>query len=175
MAKKYLDNKKFFEEMVKYVDAYNEAVKNNKQPPVLNDYIGDCFLKIATNLSKIYKFNGYRFKEEMISDGYFDCIRYAHNFNPEKTKNPFGYYTQICYYAFVRKIQKEKKHLYTKFKAIDNSEVFGLLHTHFDADDMNVINDIGYSDSAKENMYSFISDYERKVDEKKKKGVKEDD
>lgn len=160
---KYVDNKKFLIEIVKYVELYNLRQKENKELPQLNDYLGECFLKIATNLSLKSNFGSYRFREEMISDGYFDCIRYAHKFDKDKTKNPFAYFTQICWYAFIRKIQKEKKALYTKFKAIDNSELFGLLSTSMDADDLNIINDIGYSEAARDNMQHFIKDYEDKM------------
>lgn len=163
----YVDNKKLYEEIRKYVISYNEAEKNETKLPQLNDYLGACFLEIATNLSHKRNFANYRFKEEMISDGYFDCVRYAHKFDPEKTKNPFSYFTQTCFYAFIRKIQKEKKYLYTKYKAIDNSEVFSMLHTHFDADDRNIAIDIGYSDSSRENMYNFIDEYENKAEEKR--------
>jgi len=162
----YVDNKKFYEEIKKYVEKYNEAEKNETKLPQLNDYLGMCFLEIATNLSHKRNFASYRYKEEMISDGYFDCVRYAHKFDPEKTKNPFSYFTQTCFYAFIRKIQKEKKYLYTKYKAIDNSEIFSMLHTHGDADDRSVAIDIGYSESSRENMYSFIDEYEVKAKEK---------
>jgi hypothetical protein len=159
---KYIDNKKFFVEITKYVEVYNLREKEGKELPRLTEYLGDCFLKIATNLALKYNFASYKFKDEMISDGYFDCIRYAHKFDETKTKNPFAYFTQICWYAFIRKIQKEKKVLYTKYKAINNSELFGLLHTHADADDLSIINDIGYSEGARENMDNFIREYEAK-------------
>ena len=158
----YVDNAKFFTEMVKYVNSYNEAIEKHETPPQMNDYIGDAFLKIATNLALKYNFAAYKFREDMISAAIFDCVRYAHKFNEEKTHNPFSYFTQIAFFAFIRTIQKEKKVLYTKYKAINNSELFGLLSESLDVDDMHIINDIGYSEGARENMDEFIREYEKK-------------
>lgn len=158
----YVDNQKFYSEMCKYVTAYNEAVKNGKTTPVMNDYLGRTFLDIATNLASKYNFAAYKFKEDMISNAVFDMVRYAHKFNPEKTNNPFAYFTQVSFFAFIRTIQKEKKILYTKYKAINNSELFGLLAESTDDDDHIIINDIGYSEGARESMNVFIKEYERK-------------
>jgi len=169
MKREYIDNKKFYEEIVKYVDEYNDCERNNLPLPVIPDYIGDCFMKIATNLAHKKNFAGYRYKDEMISDGIFDCIRYAHKFNKEKTQNPFSYYTQICFYAFLRKIGKEKKKLYETFKTINASEIFGMLHTQSDADDLMIIDSLGYSDSARETMNNFIKEYEEKIERDKQK------
>ena len=54
----------------------------------------------------------------MISDGVENCLQYLDNFNPTKSNNPFAYFTQIIYYAFVRRIQKEKKQVKVKQKMI---------------------------------------------------------
>lgn len=168
----YVDNEKFYNEIKKYIDKYNAAERAGDSLPQLSDYLGDCFFKIALNLSHKRNFASYKYKEEMISDGYFDCIRYAHKFNPEKTKNPFSYFTQTCFFAFIRKIQKEKKYLYTKYKAIDNSEIFNNLSTNSNGDERNSNIDIGYSESSRENMYSFIEDFETKANIKKTKSKK---
>lgn len=175
MANRYIDNKKFFAEMVKYVNDYNEKEAAGEPLPTMSDYIGESFLKIATNLAHKKNFAGYKYKDEMISDGYFDCIRYAHKFDENKTNNPFGYFTQICYYAFLRKINKEKKKLYDTFQILNNSELFGLLHTHMDADDRQIVDNLGYSEGARENMNAFIKDYEEKLEAKKLKIVDEED
>ena len=90
------------------------------KPPITN-YLGECFLKIATHLSYKPNFVNYMFREDMISDGIENCVQYIHNFNPEKSKNPFAYFTQIIHYAFLRRIQKEKKQLEIKSKIISKS------------------------------------------------------
>ena len=87
-------------------------------PPVTN-YIGECFLKIATHLSYRPNFINYTYRDEMISDGIENCLQYVKNFNPEKSKNPFAYFTQIIYYAFLRRIAKEKKQSHIKNKMIE--------------------------------------------------------
>ena len=117
----YVDNKKFLQAMTEYRDKCNKAEeKGRKKPPVTN-YIGECFLKIANHLSYRPNFINYTYRDDMISDGIENCLQYMSNFNPEKSNNPFAYFTQIIYYAFIRRIQKEKKQQDVKAKLIANS------------------------------------------------------
>ena len=118
----YVDNAKFLEAMIEYKREYNEAVKKDKELPMISEYLGSVFLKIAQRLSFRPNFINYAFKNDMISDGIENCLHYIHNFNPEKSNNPFAYFTQIIYYAFIRRIQKEKKQLYIKYKSMQNYE-----------------------------------------------------
>ena len=90
------------------------------KPPITN-YLGECFLKIATHLSYKPNFVNYMFRDDMISDGIENCVQYIHNFDPEKSKNPFAYFTQIIHYAFLRRIRKEKKQLEIKTKIIEKT------------------------------------------------------
>ena len=118
----YVDNKKFLQAMIDWKEDCNLAEKNGKvQPPVTN-YIGECFLKIATHLSYRPNFINYTYRDEMISDGIENCLQYVANFNAEKSKNPFAYFTQIIYYAFIRRIQKEKKQTHVKHRMIEKQE-----------------------------------------------------
>jgi len=94
------------------------AIENNEVKPPVTNYIGECFLKIANHLSYRPNFINYTFRDDMISDGIENCLQYLDNFNPEKSNNPFAYFTQIIYYAFVRRIQKEKKQVTIKQKMI---------------------------------------------------------
>mgnify|MGYP003117707280 CR=1 FL=1 len=114
----YVDNKVFLEEMKKYRKKVLSARKRNRRDPPINDYIGECFLKIANHLSYRPNFINYTYKEDMISDGIENCLTYVANFDPEKSNNPFAYFTQIIYYAFIRRIQKEKKQVTIKHKLI---------------------------------------------------------
>ena len=119
----YVDNKKFLQAMIDWRQTCDEAEeKNQTQPPVTN-YIGECFLKIATHLSYRPNFINYTYRDEMISDGIENCLQYVKNFNPEKSKNPFAYFTQIIYYAFLRRIAKEKKQSHVKNKMLEKAEV----------------------------------------------------
>ena len=116
----YVDNKKFLEAMVEWRETWPNELKETIKPPVTN-YIGECFLKIATHLSYRPNFINYTYRDEMISDGIENCLQYAQNFNPEKSSNPFAYFTQIIYYAFLRRIQKEKKQTHVRNKIIEKS------------------------------------------------------
>ena len=113
----YVDNKKFLQAMIDWRETWpsEESI-----PPVTN-YIGECFLKIATHLSYRPNFINYTYRDEMISDGIENCLQYVKNFNPEKSSNPFAYFTQIIYYAFLRRIQKEKKQTHVRNKIIEKS------------------------------------------------------
>lgn len=155
----YINNKEFY----KAIKEYHDAHKENKKTRIPNR-VGECFLQIAKNLSKKASFSGYPFVEEMISDAVFDCVRYADKFDPDRFNNPFAYFTQICWNAFIRRIKKEKKHLYSTYKYINQSEIFGLLQQSSDADESRMLQDIGYSESARENMDRFVQDFEDKLE-----------
>lgn len=120
-AKHYVNNKEFLEAIIEWKEKVKEAESSDEDIPPVSDYIGECFLKIAQHLSYKPNFINYTFKEEMIGDGIENCLQYVNNFNPEKSKNPFSYFTQIIYYAFIRRIQKEKKQTHTKHKIIEKS------------------------------------------------------
>ena len=117
----YVNNKEFLAAMVEYKKAINEAEKKKKQRPPVTDYIGSCFLKIANHLSYRPNFINYTFRDDMISDGIENCLQYLDNFNPKTSNNPFAYFTQIIYYAFVRRIQKEKKQITIKQRMIQEA------------------------------------------------------
>ena len=108
MAEHYVDNQRFLLEITEYQNERKEAKENGIESPPCPDYIGECFLKIAQRLSFRPNFINYAFREDMISDGIENCVQYMNNFNPEKSKNPFAYFTQIIHYAFLRRIQKRK-------------------------------------------------------------------
>ena len=114
----YVNNKEFLAAMVEFKKARQHAEKNKLDKPPVTDYIGSCFLKIANHLSYRPNFINYTFRDDMISDGIENCLQYLDNFNPEKSNNPFAYFTQIIYYAFIRRIQKEKKQVTIKQKLI---------------------------------------------------------
>jgi len=123
----YVNNKEFLAALIKYQEDIEIARLQDKTKPVIPRYIGECFLKIANHLSFKPNFVNYMFKEDMISDGIENCVQYIHNFNPEKSRNPFAYFTQIIHYAFLRRIQREKRQLEIKNKIIEKSgyqEVF---------------------------------------------------
>lgn len=120
----YINNADFLKALTDYKELCETAHKEKKSDPPIPNYIGECFLKIADHLSRKPNFVSYSFREEMISDGIENCLMYFKNFDPSKSKNPFAYFTQIIYYAFLRRIMKEKKQLYVKYKATEN---FGIL------------------------------------------------
>jgi hypothetical protein len=118
----YIDNKKFFSEMVEWKKQVKEAKETGDPVPPVTEYIGHCFLEIAENLSKKPNFMNYPFKDEMVGDGIENCLMYCENFDPDKSNNPFSYFTQIIYYAFLRRIQKEKKQNYIKYKFLESMD-----------------------------------------------------
>ena len=117
----YVNNKEFLEAICEYKRKVKVAAENGDPKPRITNYLGECFLKIATHLSYKPNFVNYMFREDMICDGIENCVQYIHNFNPEKSSNPFAYFTQIIHYAFLRRIQKEKKQLDIKTKIIERS------------------------------------------------------
>jgi hypothetical protein len=148
----YVNNKDFLAALIKYREDVEIASLQDKPKPVIPRYIGECFLKIANHLSFKPNFVNYMFKEDMICDGIENCVQYIHNFNPNKSENPFAYFTQIIYYAFLRRIQREKRQLEIKNKILERSgfsEVFT---------DDNTVDTGNYSDynSIKDGIHSKL-------------------
>jgi hypothetical protein len=161
----YVDNKKLYAEMVIYLDAVKEAEESDAGRPRVPEYIGECLLKISTRLSTKPNFINYTYRDEMISDGIENCINYIGNFNPEKSTNPFAYFTQIIYYAFLRRIQREKKQLYIKHKSLERSVIINELAT---TDGNPEQGDQGaYINLNTDYMNDFVANFERKEEEKK--------
>jgi hypothetical protein len=148
----YVNNKEFLAALIKYREDVEIAKIQGKPKPRITNYLGECFLKIATHLSFKPNFVNYMFKDDMICDGIENCVQYIHNFNPEKSQNPFAYFTQIIHYAFLRRIQKEKKQLEIKNKILER--------TGFDQvfDDNNTVDGSNYSDynSIKDAVHSKL-------------------
>jgi len=148
----YVNNKDFLAALIRYREDVEIASLQDKPKPVIPRYIGECFLKIANHLSFKPNFVNYMFKDDMICDGIENCVQYIHNFNPKKSENHFAYFTQIIYYAFLRRIQREKRQLEIKNKILERSgfsEVFT---------DDNTLDGGNYSDynSIKDDIHSKI-------------------
>jgi hypothetical protein len=159
--KHYIDNADFLKALVDYKTRKD---KNPNEP--IPNYIGECFMKIAEGISHKPNFINYTYRDEMVSDGIENCLMYFDNFNPQKSKNPFAYFTQIIYYAFLRRIGKEKKQLYIKYKA---TEQFGIL----DEGEMMEFED-GTTQQFElyDNIAEFIENFETGIASKKKSGSK---
>ena len=168
----YVDNEKFLEVMGDYREKFLEAKDNDTERPMLPEYAGECFLKIAERLSHRPNFINYAFREEMVSDGIENCVMYASNFNPEKSTNPFAYFTQIIYFAFLRRIEKEKKQLYIKYKTM---EEYSSLEDNVDMGEMGQSESQAVSSGAsplsadkRVSIQEFIFAFEEKKRKKKK-------
>ena len=168
----YVNNEQFLIVMRDYRENYLKSKDDETTPPQIPDYAGECFLKIAERLSHRPNFINYAFREEMVSDGIENCVMYASNFNPEKSTNPFAYFTQIIYYAFLRRIEKEKKQLYIKYKTMDE---FSSLEDNSDMAAMSVKESASVVSGAspmtadkRASIYDFIHAFEEKKRAKKK-------
>ena len=139
----YVNNKDFLDALMVYRKQVATAVESDIPKPIIPNYIGECFLKIATHLSYKPNFVNYMFREDMICDGVENCVQYIDRFNPEKSTNPFAYFTQIIFYAFLRRIQREKKQLEIKAKILERSGFDEVLHMDSHTGDM-----IGYNNSS---------------------------
>lgn len=166
----YVNNKKFLEAMIEFRESVQKAEREGTPRPIVPMYVAECIMKIATHLSYKPNFMNYSFREEMISDGIENSLQYIDNFNPEKSSNPFAYFTQIIYYAFLRRIQKEKKYLYTKYKATEDANIFGETADRQEHDHGNNYNDgVKYNEWTEEYMAEFIENFEENKRKKKKK------
>jgi len=167
-TKHYINNADFLAALIQYQSLCDAAKKEKKEDPPIPNYLGECFLKIAEHLSRKPNFISYSFRDEMIADGIENCLMYFRNFDPVKSNNPFAYFTQIIYYAFLRRIQKEKKQLYVKYKATEQIGILDEFEMFEDAD--------GHQKQFQlyDNISEFIQTFEenkRKKKEGKTKGL----
>jgi DNA-directed RNA polymerase specialized sigma24 family protein len=169
----YVNNKDFLAAMIKYRALVHEATEKEKERPIVPTYVGECIMKIATHLARKPNFVNYTFKEEMISDGIENCLQYIDNFNPDKSNNPFAYFTQIIYFAFLRRIQKEKKNLFVKFKLSEHTNLFDTTVEQQEHDtgknDGRFKDEIKVSEWTQEYMNRFIDEFEKNKRKKVKK------
>ena len=122
----YVNNKEFSLAVVDYCESAEKARKQkSKNIPIVPDYIAECFLKIAEGLSHKSNFIRYTYREEMVMDAVENCLKAIKNYDIKTatrtgTPNAFAYFTQISWYAFLRRIEKEKKQQDIKLKYIAN-------------------------------------------------------
>lgn len=161
----YVNNADFLAAIVEMRAKKKEAEEKGLPKPIVSNYIGECILKIATHLSYKPNFINYSYRDDMILDGVENCIQYIDNFDPDKSNNPFAYFTQIIYYAFLRRIAKEKKQSYIKGKLIQDMP-FDMFEVQ-DGDDKDYHN--AYMDFIQNNSTFDESWMDRKNEKKKKK------
>lgn len=163
MPNNYVDKAEMYVAMKAYIEACNavreeaEAVGEEPVYPQIPNYLGECFLLMAKGLASAPNFSGYPFKEEMIMDGVECCVRYIKSFDPEKTENPFAYFTQVIYYSFVRRINSEKTQMYIKHVNYQKLQIVEILEGQLYSAELNEISN------------EFIRDYEKKRLTKRKK------
>jgi len=174
MSKKhYVNNEKFLEQMKEFRIKVKHAKENNLERPRVPEYIGECIFKIASHLARKPNFANYTFKDDMISDGVENCLLYIDNFDPDKSSNPFAYFTPIIYYAFLRRIQKEKKQLYVKYKSMENEVINSLIENNGEDLVAGHLNGILHDSYSEEFIRDFINTFEdnkrRKIRKRKSK------
>ena len=160
-TRNYVNNADLLEALINYQKTCREAEDAGEDRPRVPDYIGTCIFQIATRLATKPNFSGYSYKEDMISDGIENCLLYINNFNPEKSQNPFAYFTQIIWYAFLRRIQKEKKQMYIRFKSSQAMIAAGETYT---GEDLNL-----QLNTTADYMNDFVKDFEDKLQRDKDK------
>lgn len=169
----YVDNKRFYDEILKYRAKLLEAKEQGKQEPRLPEYIGECIYKIAQKLSTMPKFINYSYRDEMVSDGIENCIMYFHDYDPNRGMNPFAYFTQIIYYAFLRRIGKEEKNRYTIYKNLQHTIIHGQSSSDTDNGYFDSVFDEDLDMSMPTKMYDnineFMDKFEKKEEVKKQK------
>ena len=168
-ANHYVDNKKLFDALVVYKQACVAADAEGKQFPPIPPYVGECVMKIATHLAFKPNLFRYTFRDEMVSDGVENCLQYIHNFDPTKSQNPFAYFTQIIYFAFIRRIQKEKKYLYTKHVATQLAEITNITSDQQEHDNGKYRIDTSHGEWSQEQMQTFMEDFEKSKRKRRKK------
>ena len=117
----FIDNKEFYAALVAYREKCEAAKESGDDKPRIPRYIGKCFLDIAEHLSTRPNFSNYMYRQDMVMDAVENCVVCCNRFDPTKSSNPFSYFTQVCWYAFIRRIGKEKKQIEICDKLISKS------------------------------------------------------
>ncbi len=152
----YVNNANFSQAVVDYVTTVNEAKNNQEKIPLVPDYIAQCFLRIAEGLSHKSNFIRYTYREEMVMDAVENCLKAINNYDIEAATrtgkpNAFAYFTQISWYAFLRRIAKEKKQQDIKIKYLTRSGVENFI-------------DVGDEDIARHVAGAFVDTLRDRID-----------
>jgi hypothetical protein len=173
----YVNNKQFSQSVVDYVTSVNEAREKMIDEPIIPEYIGSCFLKIAEGLSHKPNFVGYTYREEMVMDAVENCIKAIMNYDVKKATrtglpNAFAYFTQITYYAFLRRIAKEKKQQDIKEKYMDfaGAEAFMDIGDH--PDPSGIVDRVRYKSQQIRDRDNKIKEFGKELKERKKRSKK---
>ena len=165
----YVNNAEFYKAMVAYKKSLREAEDSGEELPRIPNYIGECLYQIANRLAYKPNFINYTYRDDMIADGLENAVMCINNFDPEKSSNPFAYFTQVIWFAFLRRIEKEKRQVYIRHKVMENSIVSDTLFEHGTDSDFN-------SSSIKElgndRMNDFVQKYEATMESKRKPSTK---
>lgn len=163
----YVNNAQMLQSIVEYREKLEKARADGTPEPRVPEYLGDCILKIATHLARKANFTNYSYKSELISDGIENAIRVVNSFDPNKSSNPFSYFTQVIYFAFLRRIASEKKQSYVKAKLIQNMpfDSFEIQEHDDDADFKNAYT--AFIQSHQNFDDSFLKKKEKKKSDKK--------
>lgn len=166
-SRHYVSKEDFYQALVERSKLVTEAEDADEPKPQADDFIGICVIDICTNLAKKHQFSGYHFKDEMIADAIYHCIRYIDSFDVEKSDNPFSYFTQAAYYQFIKRIQQEKEQLYIRCKATQSSAMMSETAEADSAGNDKPANILGDMDT--DFMDAYITEYEAKDKAKKLK------
>ena len=169
----YVNNREFSQNVVDYVNSVKKAKESGTEVPRITEYIGRCFLRIAEGLSHKPNFIHYTYREEMVMDGVENCIKAIMNYNIEAatrtgSPNAFAYFTQICYYAFIRRIMKEKKQQDIKFRYIEHAGITDFMSESLDGSEFTYGVETGFIDVLK-NRIDKVKTVDKAVKEFKKK------
>jgi hypothetical protein len=169
----YVNNREFSTAVVEYTESVLEAREKDVEEPRITEYIGTCFLKIAEGLSHKPNFSGYTYREEMVMDAVENCIKAIMNYDVKKATrtglpNAFAYFTQITYYAFLRRIAKEKKHQDIKELYMEHADAAGFMDVgdHKGAD--GIVERIRFKSQLIRDRDSAIKNFGKKIKKKKR-------
>jgi|TARA_B100000214_G_scaffold139074_1_gene99316 hypothetical protein len=177
----YVNNKEFSQAVMDYAVECRDCRESDTTVPKVTDYIARCFIKIAEGLSHRPNFVRYTYREEMVMDAVENCLRAIGNYKIETATrtgkpNAFSYFTQICYYAFIRRIMKEKKQQDIKFKFIEKMGIDDFIQAGMDGETANET--MAYVDTLRQRIGEVrkkdtaIKDFAKKEKAKEKEKAK---
>ena len=171
----YVNNKEFSQAVIEYVTSAKEAEEAGEEYPMVPNYIAECFLRISNRLSYKSNFINYTYRDEMVMDAVENCLKAIKNYNVEaatRSGNPnaFAYFTQISWYAFIRRINKEKRQQEIKMRYLSKTDLDTFMEGQFDRDEDPEMHAAitGYVDTLRQKMDEFQKEEPEKPTKKKK-------
>ena len=119
----YINNRKLHDTLVAWKSACRAAQDEQRPNPDTPRYVAEAVMLIARRLATKSQFCMWPWVEDMIADAMLACFKAVRLFDPTKSQNPFAYFTQVAWNAFLARINAERKQTYLRLASWQSTAV----------------------------------------------------